>query len=144
MVENIKLPLKVVVDASVILALLLPDEKTDLPTEKLLKKYREKKLQLVSSSLLPYEVLNGIKSAIIKKRISREIGQKLIKSFLKLKIETRKVNFNKVFEDSLHYSLSIYDAAYATLAKKSKLPLITFDEKLAQKVKKDIKALSIG
>ena len=56
--ESIK---TVAVDASFILAYLLPDEKT--PDEKLFAQHNDGEIQFISTYLLPFEVLNSLKCA---------------------------------------------------------------------------------
>lgn len=130
---NIKLPKKIVVDASLILASLLPDEKNKPLVRIILQKYADGKVDFLSLHLLDLEVLNGIRSAILTKRIQPKIGQMLVNNFLKLKIEKKKVNLKKTYENSLKFNLSIYDAAYLTLAKETRLRLLTMDKNLGKK-----------
>jgi len=139
MAENIKLPSKIVVDASVVLALLLPDEKVKPKIVKILEQYSQGKLDLVSTQLLDFEVLNGIKTAILRKRISKEIAKKIVSHFFRLKIQRKKIDFRITFNYSLKLSISIYDAGYLALAKKTKLSLATADKNLFQKGKKELK-----
>lgn len=133
MAENVKFPPKVVVDASTILALLLPDEKIKSSATKILQQHAQGELDFLSTRLLDFEVVNGIRSAILTKRISEKIGKKLVSNFLKLKIEKRGINFEKAFGYSLRFSISVYDAGYLTLAKRTNLPLVTCDKKTFSK-----------
>lgn len=139
MAENIKLPPRIVVDASLILALLLPDEKIKLKAAELLEKYRKGKLDLISVHLLDFEVLNGIRTAVLRKRIKKEAVKRVRDNFLDLQIEKKEIDFQRAFEHSLHFSISVYDASYIALAKKRGCPLVTSDRKLFQKVKKEFK-----
>ena len=134
MAENIKLPSKIVTDASVILALLLPDESIKPSVTRILEQYAQGKVSFSSTHLLDFEVLNGIRSAILSKRIGPKIGQKLANAFLQLKISRKKIDFRKTFRNALQFSLPVYDAGYLTLAKEARLPLITADRKLKRKI----------
>ena len=131
--ENIRFPRKFVADASLILAFLLPDEKSKPWVKIILQKYADGKADFLSLYLLDFEVLNGIRSAILTKRIKPKIGQLLVNNFLKLKIEKKKVDLKKTFKNSIKFYLSVYDAAYLTLAKETKLKLLTMDKNLGKK-----------
>lgn len=141
MVANTKLPSRVVIDASVVLALLLPDEKIKPKAQKILELHSQGKLDFLSASLLNFEVLNGIKSAVLSKRIKPEIATKLANHFLDLKIIKKKINFEKAFKYSLSLSISVYDAAYLVLARRANVPLLTTDKKLYQKTKRRFKEI---
>lgn len=141
MVANTKLPSRVVIDASVVLAFLLPDERTKPKVKKILELYSKSKLDFLSTSLLNFEVLNGIKSAVLSKRIKPEIATKLANHFLDLKIIKKKINFEKAFNYSLSLSISVYDATYLVLARRANVPLLTTDKKLYQKTKRKFKEI---
>lgn len=124
-----------VVDASFILSALLPDEhaaKTDIVFEK----FASGKITLQSSFLLPFEVLNGLKIAILRKRITSKQARVLAKSFLGWDILLEKVEFLKVLALSLKEDITVYDASYLWLAQKEKIRLFTLDKNLASKMKK--------
>ena len=139
MAENIKFPSKVVIDASVVLALLLPDERNKPKAVSFLQQYEQGGVNLISTQLLNFEVLNGIRTAVLRKRIKSETAKKLVNSFLGLEIKKEEINFSRAFEYSLDFSISVYDASYLALAKKKDCPLVTSDKKLFQKTKRKFK-----
>lgn len=141
MEESINLPAKVVVDASVILALLLPDEKIKPKAVDTLQLYSRKKVNFFSTDLLDFEVLNGLKAAVLSKRINQKTAKELVKNFFQLKIQKEAVNFKRAFDYSLQFSVSVYDAGYLALAQKKGLSLMTIDKKLYQKAKKKFKLI---
>ena len=124
-VENIK---SVVVDASFILAFLLPDEK--LSAEALFDQLEKSEVKFFSVRLLPFEVLNSIKIAIKRKRLPANLANRLVKKFFNLKIELSPVNFKETFLLAVKNNLTIYDAGYLWLAKNKKVKLQTLDEQL--------------
>lgn len=124
-VENIK---SVVVDASFILAFLLPDEK--LPTEKFFDSVKKGETEIFSVQLLSFEVVNSIKMAIKRKRLPERIAEKLIKKFFAIKIEIEPINFQEVFCMAVRHDLTVYDAAYLWLAENKKVKLQTLDKQL--------------
>lgn len=128
--ENTK---RVVIDASFVLAFLLPDEESEEATS-ILKQYKEGKIHFVASSILPFEVINGLKSAVKQKRITKSLACVLIEDFQRITIEYFKVSFDDVFKCALEKDLSVYDASYISLAQSRNIPLLTLDKALKQLV----------
>jgi predicted nucleic acid-binding protein len=110
----------VVVDASYVLDLLLPDE----------KKIGTKLIHAIAPQLLVFEVTNAIKMAVVRKRITSSIANVLLKEFEGWKIRLMDVRANEVLELALEKDLSVYDASYLYLAEKMKCELLTWDKKL--------------
>ena len=131
MEEKSKFPKKAVIDASFILSLFLPDEKTKEAGDKFLDSYNGGKISLFAPYLLSFEVINGLKMAIKRKRVKQNKGQALAKSFLKLRIDYQEVNPIKTLKLALKRNLSVYDACYLTLSRQLKYKLLTLDKKLA-------------
>lgn len=118
-----------VVDASFILAFLIPSEKT-AQIDEILDEYSVNKVRLISTSLLPYEVLNGLKSASLQKKLSQTTATILGTQFLDLEIEIKEVDFMETFLLANEKKLSVYDASYLLLAKNTGSTLLTFDKHL--------------
>ena len=119
-------------DSSFILAFLLPDERSE-KVLKTFKEYENRKIRFISSSILPLEVVNGLKYAI-GKRISREDAVKLLYDFLNITIDLIDHNLEEVLNFSLKNSISVYDASYLYLAKSQKAPFLTLDKALQKLV----------
>lgn len=114
----------VVTDASYILDILFPDEKiSNFPEEK-----------IIAPTLLRYEIVNAIKMAVVRKRISQKVGLTLIKEWQGWKIEYHDVDLEEVMKLALATDLSVYDACYLWLAKEKGAELLTFDKKLVKLV----------
>jgi len=128
---------KVVVDASVVLSWLLPDEKLTKKANRLYERYADGEIELVAPDLLWYEVMNGVRSAVVQKRINKREAKEAIKKFSELGLEFRNQSgvFDKIVETALKYELSVYDASYVTLAKELGSKLATFDKKIRKSVK---------
>jgi len=122
MVEN--MTTKVVVDASYVLSWLMPDENNP----------KTKVGQKIAPTLLPYEVLNALKSAVLRGRIREDLAQRLLKEFLVWQIDYQAVDSTKVLEIAVKHKLSGYDASYLYLAEKMKCELLTWDDKLKRLV----------
>lgn len=116
---------RVVVDASYVLSWLMPDENHP----------KTRVGQKIAPSLLPYEVVNALRSAVSRKRINEELAQKLLGEFLGWEIDYQNVDSEKILEIAVKHNLSGYDAAYIYLARKMKCELLTWDKKLASMAK---------
>ncbi len=118
-----------IIDSSFVLCFLLPDEnasKVDL----IFQSYSQGALNFLSCPLLHSEVCNGLVSAVRRKRITQEMAQKLVESFLALRIPFCDIDNSLALDLVLHTDLSFYDATYLSLAQEKQLPLLTLDEKL--------------
>ena len=119
-----------VVDSSYILSVLLPDEKRLPAAKNNLKLITSEKNKIISSPLLEFEVGNGIRSALLRKRIKSNSPSILIKNFNLLPIKIEKIDNERVLSISITNNLSFYDATYLFLAKSRNAVLLTLDEKL--------------
>jgi len=118
-----------VVDSSYILCYLLPDEHND-GLDLLFKKYREKTVEFISTSLLPYEVMNGLKSGYSRKRLTKNRIAEAYTIFELLTIPLHIPKPTHVLNIALQYNISCYDAAYIALSFDQRRPLLTFDTRL--------------
>lgn len=118
-----------VVDASFVLAFLLPDEKISI-VEKMIERHVKDEIKLVSSYLLPFEVYNSLIIAVKRKRILLGLAQTLGKTFFDLEIKFEEIDFSKTLSTAQKHNLSFYDASYLSLSNSKKVPLLTLDTKL--------------
>ena len=125
-----------VVDSSFILSLLLPDEKILPLAKKNLKLLTEPENKFFSPHLLEYEVGNGIRSALLRKRITIDSSERLIKNFNLLPIKKLGISIDKVLSISVKKGLSFYDAAYVFLAISQNAKLLTLDKKLSSLIER--------
>lgn len=123
-----------VVDASVIIGWLLPDESTNKQAQVWLKEYQEKKLHLAAPTILFYEVVNALRSAVRRKRANLDQVKRIAEEFLKLEIKFFPMEpwTKTMLAVADKQNLSIYDAAYVVLAKKLKVNLLSFDKRLTK------------
>lgn len=129
--EQSNLPKRAVVDASYVLAFLLP-EKNSASLDRIWNAFRDGTIQLTSSPLFPFEVLNGLRSAVIQKRIPKDVGTVLMKNFLRLAIPLSPVPYDALYTLSLKNSMTVYDASYLWIAQSKQIPLLTFDKTLSR------------
>jgi len=132
MAENTKIDSVYVVDASLILSSILPDEKVLKPFQKILRFFEKNKVYFKAPEVLMYEIGNSLKSAVKQKRVSSNSATKLFSKITTTTIDYQKVDFNAVLDLSIKYDLSFYDASYLYLVKINKCKLLTLDKKLAE------------
>lgn len=119
----------VVADASVVLKWELDDEDGIQQAAALRDNYFVwGTVKIIPPQLLPYEVCNGLITAIKRKRISSDQAVQAMRDFIDLGIEFKEIEPSKLFEVSLKYGLAAYDAAYLALAEEEKCDLWTGDK----------------
>jgi predicted nucleic acid-binding protein len=122
-----------VLDASLMLAWLLPDEATSA-TEALLQSW-EQGADLYAPPLLRYEVSNALVMAHLRrKRLTRKQAEEKLVEFEAFSVEydadSSRLAPSKTSELALQHNLTVYDAAYLELALRLRLPLATLDGQL--------------
>ena len=132
---------RVVLDASVILKWYLSDEEYGQKALLLLHKYITKELDILSPSLLEYEVINGLIMAQKRGRIKEENILVAIEGFFDLQIDLKDLShfYPRALYYCRLYNRSLYDASYLALAEVEGIPLITADEGLYRAMKSHLK-----
>lgn len=125
-----------VVDASVILAAILPQEAHAKIALTFIKRCTNERLKLIAPSILLYEVFNAVRSAILSKRITKEDAQTILSVYRTF--EPMYIDFVLLIQRALQIALesgcSIYDASYAALAHERQCSMYTLDQKLIRKL----------
>jgi len=119
-----------VVDASIALALALPDESNSYADSVLAVVERE---GLRVPGLWAREVANGLVVAYRRKRITPADESAFLAALSQLSIDVEELaSALAVVRDgtaaAMRYGLTAYDAAYVDLASRESLPLATFDK----------------
>ena len=126
-----------VLDATVALKWQFEDEKVTSAAMALLEDFVEGKIELITPTLFPYEILSAINVGINRKRIEEEAGYRALNYIVSLGIGLR--NFDNLIEPAFYmarqYGLSSYDCAYMALAEKEKCDFITGDKKLFNSIR---------
>lgn len=144
MVDDFKLPSKIIPDASFVLCYLFPDERLTQEGKHLFLSFSKGETEFYAPYLLEIEILNGLRSAILAKRISHGEAKIIEEKFYDLEIDKIDFKKEKILDLSLKYQVSVYDAVYLSCSKDTKLPLYTCDRKFYQKVKDDFQVFLIG
>ncbi len=121
-----------ILDASVVLAWLLPDEKSEI-ADGIIKRVAEDRI--FAPSLLLLEVGNALLQAQRRRRIAAAIRLELLGSFTSLPIMLEPISADSMLragELAAEQSLSLYDGCYLELAVARGCPLATFDGGLAR------------
>lgn len=119
-----------VVDASVILAWLLPDERSEFAQAVMTRAARE---DAQAPALLHQEIGNALLQAARRRRISGERAAEMLELFLALPIALQSPDAEstrQALEIAVRQGLSLYDACYVELARRRRMPLATLDEAL--------------
>ncbi len=138
----------IVVDCSVSMAWILPDESSE-PSRELMKLVLSEELWMIQPSLWVYESINALKSAVALERTSKESAAQAIELLMGLpfKLIDPLPNSSKILETSFKYDITAYDATYLVSAEIHGAELYTADKdiiKLKTKLDyvKDIRKLN--
>jgi predicted nucleic acid-binding protein len=120
-----------VLDSSVALTWLLPDEESDA-VDALADKLSE--APAVAPSLWYREVGNALLMAVRRKRLSRPDMDRLLAAAIRLPLETDAASASETLPAivalAYRHELSVYDATYLELAIRRSLPLASLDDRL--------------
>ena len=126
--------MEVVVDASVVVKWFLIEEFREQAIH-LRDDYIEGKIELISPTILPFEVLNAIRysSKGIKKDQLEGVGKSLLHYGIKL-LSFNEERLLETTEIAREDDITIYDSAYIALAKMMQTNLYTADMQLINKL----------
>lgn len=118
-----------IVDASVILSALFPDE-VQAQAQAVLRDHVMGRVPLAAPTLLVYEVTNAVVQARRRGRINDEKVSRVLTAYDKLGIVVEGVSWQQILPLALRFECSVYDAAYLALAEMTGRPLVTGDRRL--------------
>ena len=125
-----------VIDASVALKWVLDDEQ-DIQQALALRDdfLRNRRIQLFAPSLYIYEVINGITSAIRRRRLRDAEGRDLLRSLLEAEVVLSVPGIDRMYKIALDFGLSAYDSSYVSLAEDLAADFLTADRQLYDAVR---------
>jgi predicted nucleic acid-binding protein len=132
MAASISDQVRVVIDASAVLAKLMPDEERVRLVEGYFEKFGKEQLIFVAPMLLKYEVTNALKSGVLQGRLAIRLAGELLEQFLLLPVVYAEVDYGEVLKLAVRSEISAYDAAYLQLARSNKAELLSLDKRLIQ------------
>lgn len=128
----------IVIDASISLAWLLKEKPYRHQLKKLLDDISMVKIVAIAPTIWLYETVNGLRTAIVRKRITEALAKKKIPDVLEIMPNLYDLEplIASTFQIATKLDLSIYDASYVALAQEEGYNFFTADEKLYRKVSK--------
>ena len=112
-----------ILDASVALAMVLPDEGTPVAQRLLSAVVRD---EAIVPSLWHYEVASGLHNAAVRGRLSQVDG------LCRLPLRIDRPDPVHLIDLSRELGLSVYDSSYLSLCLKERAPIATLDGRLAE------------
>lgn len=124
----------VIIDASIINKLFLPNEEGYDKALEIVEKHLQKSEEIFIPDLLFYEVANTLvtKTAIPENKIQKSLAQ--LGNFNLLVIHPSVEEIMRIAKFAKNYGISVYDASYAVLASGKGCNLFTADFKFVKKV----------
>lgn len=126
---------RLVIDASVVIASLLPDEPYGDTALRILRRFLSDGLELFTLPLLRYELTNSLWKAIGRGRVELDDAVAALKEFEAFNLPEREPSSKEVLKLAHAYNRSAYDAAYLALAQTEQAPLVTADKRLYNAIK---------
>jgi len=127
-------PRVVVVDASVALKWAFNDEEHVAQALALRDDFLVRgTLHLAAPTLFAYELVNGVSSAIRRRRLERALGSQVLQIMAEMQLDLQLPRLDRVFEIALDCGLSAYDSAYVALAEALAADLWTADRLLFER-----------
>jgi len=128
--------MNIVIDAGVILKGYFPDERGHEEAQLIIREYAEGFIELYAPHLILYEIVNAL---VVARNLGR-LEQRQINNII---TEIREIEINRydvadilgLFDMSLKYGRTAYDASYLLLSDELKFNFVTGDIKLYNSVK---------
>jgi predicted nucleic acid-binding protein len=135
-----------IVDASVVLKWVLPDETYQQNADKLKHHFLAGQIHLSAPSFIAQETANALWIAVKKRRIQQTDAEEALKFLQNTQLSLYELNWTEVSQSlaiACKRDIAIYDAAYLFLAEKIGAEVITADNKLLEKAKEHYRVTHI-
>jgi len=132
--------MEAVVDASAALKWQFAEEEATDAATVLLNDFVEGRIDLITPTLFPYEIISAVNVAVNRKRIREEAGYRAINYITSLGIQVRTFEdlIDSTFRMARQYGLSPYDCAYLALGEKEKCDFFTGNKRLFNTLKSQL------
>ena len=118
--------MKVLVDANIFLAVILNEPEKS----KVIKV--TKNAELISPSVLPYEIGNALSAINKQKKLSHDAICRCYQIYKQIPVRLIEIDIANALTIALSYDIYAYDAYYLELAKRLKLAILSLDQKLIE------------
>ncbi len=118
--------MKVLVDANIFLAVILNEPEKS----KIIK--ITKNAELISPSVLPYEIGNALSAMNKQKKLSQDTICQCYQIYKQIPVRLIEIDIANALTIALSYNIYAYDAYYLELAKRLKLVILSLDQKLIE------------
>jgi predicted nucleic acid-binding protein len=138
--------LNYIIDASVVLKWVLPDEKYQENADKLKHNFLTGEIQLFAPSFITEETANALWIAVKQRRIQQTDAIEALKFLQDTQLSLYELNWTDVSQTlaiACKLDVAVYDAAYLFVCDKIGAQLITADNKLFEKAKEHFKVTHI-
>jgi predicted nucleic acid-binding protein len=129
--------MKILMDACALMAVIIKEPERDLVIQ------LTQGAELVSPTMIPYEISNALTKMMKKQVIEKERMLNAFYYFQKIPIKTIEIDFEKALEIAWVYKIYAYDACYLEAAKRLNLSFLTFDKNMI-KVGKELGISILG
>jgi len=141
-----KRTLNYIIDASVVLKWVLPDETYQENADKLKRNFLCGEIQLFAPSFITQETANALWIAVKQRRMQQTDAQEALKFLQNIQLRLYELNWTDVSQClsiACKLEIAVYDAAYLFLCDKIGAQLFTADNKLFEKAKEHFKVTHI-
>lgn len=118
-----------IIDASVLLQALFPDENQP-KAQAVIRDHVAGRITLTAPDLLFYELSNACVMAIRRRRITPADAEAILLAIEEIGISTESVSWRQILPLARRFERSAYDGAYLGLAESTGQPLVTGDIRL--------------
>jgi len=137
---------KITIDASVALKWFLDEDYTE-NARNLLKAFRDGDVSLNAPSILQYEIGNALWTLAVKRNlVEQAFVEEAYHHLLALPIEIiplDPIDLQEAFSRACEFSITLYDASYLVVAKKTESQFVSADGELIKKTGKLVDSVHI-